>query len=286
MADDDESHYLDSFLEERLPALGLDFETYGAYVTGLVTAMDDDDDDEADWEGILELLQASSESHSDDEEVWAALKEEILKLQAEQHQMLKQEEDQKKQERLNEEQERLQQDIALAKKAEEEAIENSLKPKEVDEAKQALVARYAYDESESYDKDGNLVAKAGEDKVMTNKDLAVQVTQEKSNAMRQNTGGGKKVEQEKTKKSMEDKKRQKEERRNRATKGERHRWEANEVFQFVDSAPYGKLHIQLWDDDIDIELNSCSMVRYFAVWSPCRVLESLPRCFRTYHSFR
>jgi hypothetical protein len=221
--DEGAAHYLDAFLEERLPALGLDFETYGAYVTGLVVAMDEDDDDEADWDGILELLQASSESHSDDEEAWVGLKGEILKLQATQQEMLQQKDDALKREKLHQDQERLQQDIALAKKAEEEAVEKSLQPKEVDEAKRELVARYAYDESEVYDNNGILVESAKEDKVMTNKDLAIQVTQAKSNEMRQKTGGGKKEEQEKTAKSKQDKIRQKEERRNRTTKGERHR---------------------------------------------------------------
>jgi len=33
----DEDHYLDSYLSEILPALGLDAETYAPYVTGYVS---------------------------------------------------------------------------------------------------------------------------------------------------------------------------------------------------------------------------------------------------------
>jgi hypothetical protein len=80
--DSDEHHYLDSFLQERLPALGLDYETYGSYVRGLVDEDDGDtnadvESDNTTWDEIMDLLQASSETHCDDSEVWISLKQEI-----------------------------------------------------------------------------------------------------------------------------------------------------------------------------------------------------------------
>ena len=65
----DEDHFLASFLEERLPTLGLDAETYGPYLLGLLpmieegatvpdhgdgNANDNDGDDDEEWNGVLE----------------------------------------------------------------------------------------------------------------------------------------------------------------------------------------------------------------------------------------
>jgi hypothetical protein len=212
--DDDNAHYLDAYLQERLPALGLDYETYGSYVTGLT------EDDEADWDEIMELLQASSESHGDDDASWISLKEELQKRQARHEEELAEKMDKQKQERLEEDQERLLQDIALSQQAKEELLH--VKPKEIDDAKKALLARFAYDESETYDNDGKMVASGGtSDNVITNKDMAAQVNQEKSKELKQQSGSSKKDEQAKTKQAREDKVRGKEERRKKTTKGER-----------------------------------------------------------------
>ena len=43
-----------------------------------VLAGANEEKDEDEWDGVMELLQASSESHSDDEESWKNLKEEVL----------------------------------------------------------------------------------------------------------------------------------------------------------------------------------------------------------------
>ena len=72
--DDDEEHALTEFLSQRLPQLGLDAETYAPYLLPLLNA-DEKDDDE--WNGVLELLQASSETHSDDDTAWNALRVDI-----------------------------------------------------------------------------------------------------------------------------------------------------------------------------------------------------------------
>ena len=73
---EEEQHYLEAFLAESLPKLGLDQETYGPYITGT----DEEDDDLDD---IIELLRASSESHSDDDESWTAFKLQIVKRRRE-----------------------------------------------------------------------------------------------------------------------------------------------------------------------------------------------------------
>ncbi len=68
---DTEDHYLDSFLSQKLPELGLDAETYAPYVTG------NDGDDDDDLNELIELLRASSESHGDDDDAWKEFRDEI-----------------------------------------------------------------------------------------------------------------------------------------------------------------------------------------------------------------
>ena len=70
----DEDHYLDEYLSEALPKLGLDAETYGPYVTGF--ANEDEDTDEG-LDDLIELLRASSESHGDDDTSWQVFRDEI-----------------------------------------------------------------------------------------------------------------------------------------------------------------------------------------------------------------
>lgn len=70
-----EEHYLDSYLAEILPALGLDADTYAPYVT----ADNDDDDDGDSFDDIIELLKASSETHSEDDDAWENFRKEVIK---------------------------------------------------------------------------------------------------------------------------------------------------------------------------------------------------------------
>ena len=78
-----DEHYLSAYLEETLPEIGLDYETYGPYVTGLFPTTSDGgeednfEDVEEEINNIIELLQSSSETHSDDEQCWIQLKNEI-----------------------------------------------------------------------------------------------------------------------------------------------------------------------------------------------------------------
>ena len=68
-----EEHYLDSYLAEILPALGLDAETYAPYVTA------DNDDDDDNFDDIIGLLKASSETHSEDDDAWENFRKEVIK---------------------------------------------------------------------------------------------------------------------------------------------------------------------------------------------------------------
>ena len=79
--DSDEQHYLTPYLSKALPDRGLDYETYGPYVTGFA---DNDDDDETSFDDLIELLQASSETHGDDEASWSTFRNEVIQLR-EQH---------------------------------------------------------------------------------------------------------------------------------------------------------------------------------------------------------
>eukprot|EP00957_Ditylum_brightwellii_P182306 13888705-Ditylum_brightwellii.AAC.1 len=88
MASDE--HHLTPYLNETLPSLGLDPETYGPYVTGFDDDENDNDQDEDALNDLIELLRASSETHSDDEEAWEAFRKEIVKRQADHAKKLEQ----------------------------------------------------------------------------------------------------------------------------------------------------------------------------------------------------
>ena len=84
----EDNNLLLDYLNEILPTLGLDSETYAPYVMGCFENIDYDNDeadgllDETLDESLTEiigLLQASSETHSDDESAWEELKSEVLK---------------------------------------------------------------------------------------------------------------------------------------------------------------------------------------------------------------
>mmetsp|Transcript_22614 Transcript_22614/g.31582 ORF Transcript_22614/g.31582 Transcript_22614/m.31582 type:complete len:224 (-) Transcript_22614:66-737(-) len=223
MSDD---HFLSAFLESRLPELGLDFETYGPYVMGVVGSDGEDDQEEGSLDDILELLQASSETHSDDEEAWDGLKQEI-KVQLKQYTENQQKEEEKaRQIQKQQEQALLQKEIELAKEQQQlkEEAEGGAQ-EEMDEAKKALMARFAYDESEIYDESGNLTKPKGgnEEDVVNNKQFASKTRMDDAKKERQKHNASKKDAREETKKAKEEKNRLKEERKKRATKGERKR---------------------------------------------------------------
>jgi hypothetical protein len=220
----DEDHFLASFLEEKLPALGLDAETYGPYLLGLLpmeeAALLDDggrtegaDDDE--WHGVLELLQASSESHSDDMEAWQALKRDLLKR----YQELLADARERKAEadaRLLGAAKLVVASISDTKKEDKSEKKSSAID---EEAKRVMIARYAYEgDEDSEEEEGG-----DSGNVNANKQAAKQATIEGTKDVRKQNVQTKKDEQQKSKQAKQDKIKLKEERRKRATKGERKR---------------------------------------------------------------
>jgi hypothetical protein len=214
---DEEEHALAGFLNDRLDRLGLDAETYAPYLLPLLTEEEKDDEE---WESVMELLQASSESHSDDnqawedlrrdiEQAWATHKEDLEKLErvAGEKRVMEMEE------KLAEEKREVEEALAEAerKKSEEHAVGDGAG---IDAAKRALVARYAFEDDEN---------EGGDEGAPTNKEVAAQEKQEKGRELRGQSVQTKKEEQTKTKEANLQKARLKEDRRKRAVKGERKR---------------------------------------------------------------
>ncbi len=82
----DTNHLLQSYLDETLPTLGLDSDTYSPYVIACLDngsvggdGQGEVEVDEEELNEIMELLRASSESHSDDGAVWDEMKSEVLR---------------------------------------------------------------------------------------------------------------------------------------------------------------------------------------------------------------
>eukprot|EP00977_Amphora_coffeiformis_P006819 scaffold1498_cov163-Amphora_coffeaeformis.AAC.11 len=223
----EEDHVLTEFLNQRLPTVGLDAETYAPYLLPLLT---EDDKDDEEWQAVMELLQASSESHSDDDQAFADLRRDIVQAwqahtdkvaqlqQAESAQRAKELEQTLAQER---------QAVAAAlAEAEERKKAEATKPAAAavdDPSKRALLSRFAYDQDEDEDNNNN---KKGNDEAaapLTNQQIAEMAQREAQQALRGKAVQTKKEEQQKTAQAKLDKARLKEERRKKATKGERKR---------------------------------------------------------------
>lgn len=230
MSDDD--HYLDSYLTEVLPRLGLDAEMYTPYVTGFA---DDDGDDDAGLDDLIELLRASSETHSDDDAAWIEFREEFERRKKEH---VGGEEARKEEEingRRREEERVLEEEIRLAK---EHEIEVELKKKEdllnrdnLSAEKRALMEKFGWcAEDDDADAggggtgggDGGKGGDGGDAAPASNREYAAQMAKEHSKKQRSMTNTVSKSDSRvETKKAKDDKKAQKEARRKRATKGER-----------------------------------------------------------------
>ncbi len=197
-----------AFLEERLPQLGLDGETYGMYVLGT--------SDDEELQEIMQLLQASSEV--EDEIVWEQLTNDIQeKLKLDQRLKEEKEEEQRQHKKAL-----LEQSLAQAKEqlhTEPTTTTTTTKSHSsaVDEAtKKALLSRFAYDQ----DEDDNLEESEAP---LTNREAAAQASQEKSQELRSHKVQTKKEEQQKTKEQKASKQQLKEDRRKRTQKAERKR---------------------------------------------------------------
>ncbi|KAL3775907.1 hypothetical protein ACHAWO_012554 [Cyclotella atomus] len=219
----DEGHYLDEYLSEILPKLGLDAETYGPYVTGF--ANDDDDTDEG-MDDLIELLRASSESHGDDDALWQDFRNEILRRRKE---FLDGEDTIKEQRAAQLQQEQstsLQKEIELAQKNQLELAarkQHELESKKVENMSAdriALMAKFGYEN----DEDSDNAEEEEDDKPKTNREVAAEQNHLKnSRDLRSAAVQTKKDARAETKKAKELQAAKKEERRKRATKGERKR---------------------------------------------------------------
>lgn len=201
-----------AFLEERLPQLGLDGETYGMYVLGT--------SDDEELEEIMQLLQASSEvDDDDDEQVWIQLTKDIqekLKLDLQ----LKEDKERQKREQNKA---LLEEQLAQAKEQLQYTEPTTTTKKThtnsaIDDAtKKALLSRFAYDQ----DDDEEDLEES--DAPLTNREVAAMASQEQAKELRSHKVQTKKEEQQKTKEQKNSKQQLKEERRKRTQKGERKR---------------------------------------------------------------
>lgn len=204
------------FLQRRLPELGLDEDTYGPYVLGSTTTAENNDDGD-ELEDIMQLLQASTDQEGLEDAVWEELTRDI-------HAKLKLDQDIK---HRKEEAEREDKKAALQAKLEQAKLEqeqaktqeNTRKSQtsSVDDAtKQAMLARFAYEQEDDDMEDDE--EDAGRN---INKLAAAQASaKEKGPVVPVAT---KREEQQKTKDMKANKQQAKEERRKRAVKGERKR---------------------------------------------------------------
>lgn len=238
----EQEHYLLPYLQEKLPNLGLDLETYGPYVTGIFptsSTLDDDDHEHNDTDEslveIVELLQASSETHSDDDGIWETFKADIKDIQQRHFEHAEKTRTEQADLAREADAKRLQKEIEEAKKSEEDRIrqkmENQSNDETMDAAKRALIEQYSYDYTQ--DGDGNAIGGGDDDDTAanngggvssSNREHAAHTMREKTAKMKKsNNQVSKKDAREETKKAKEDKKNKKEERRKRAVKGERQR---------------------------------------------------------------
>mmetsp|Transcript_23201 Transcript_23201/g.54719 ORF Transcript_23201/g.54719 Transcript_23201/m.54719 type:complete len:208 (-) Transcript_23201:2287-2910(-) len=205
-------HHLDRYLETALPALGLDAETYGPYLTG-------SDEGDVELDDIIELFQASSESHSDDDEAWTKFKHDIIGRRRE---FLSAENERREQEASNikkKKAEELQKEIdasqqnAVELEARKIALLETAKLENMPAEKAALMAKFGYED----DGEGST------QKVPTNKDHAVAVNLANAQKARNLNKTTKLEEQKKTKAAKQSRDEKKEQRRMKSTKHERKR---------------------------------------------------------------
>ena len=228
--DSEEHPLLTLLLNERLPTLGLDAETYGPYIVALFPISETPDDSTGEevegWDEILELLQASSELQDLEDSVWEQLRADLVstwhsyrELQIEQHREKLMEKEQHLQKMLE-----VERDMALINaetkiNAPAGALNGSNTNSSIDDAaKRALLNRFGY-EDETNDDSGGKEGGANKSKADAT-DSSNVPTSTKPQHPPITT---KREEQQKTKAAQQQKVDAKEERRKRAVKGERRR---------------------------------------------------------------
>lgn len=255
MLDIENEHPLFSLLQERLPLLGLDVETYTPYVLALfpipasptifsMHEVNDSTNSEIEgWDDVVELLLASSDENLSEEDYGIALtqlKNDLIRhwityqyQQYEQKQSQLAEQEQNFQKLLQQERE-----LAVINEMTSAAAicggaDDNEARTDTDLAKQALLHRFGY-EDDDVDDDLNTsglnsVSRSATSK-LAGKDEAVNSTATSSlvksckfMSSGISTAPSKREEQQKTKLQQQQKVTAKEERRKRATKGERRR---------------------------------------------------------------
>ena len=228
----EEHPLLTLLLNERLPTLGLDVETYGPYIVALFPTTSTPSDEMVDelegWDEILELLQASSELQDLEINVWEQLKVDLIstwqsyRMQQDEQQKVKMLEKEQNLQKMLE----LECDIAKmnaeAKGNNFMGTSNSNNNSSIDEAtKRALLNRFGYEDDENYDEDGGATNKTKTDTI-ENTNITTPSTSTKQQQQHPPVTT-KREEQQKTKAAQQQKVDAKEERRKRTTKGERRR---------------------------------------------------------------
>jgi outer membrane biosynthesis protein TonB len=196
-----DEHPLLPLVQERLVALGLDEQVFAPYLLAFFPT-DQSVENDDDWDSVLELLQASSEH--DDASVWTTLQHDLCTAWQEHVQVALE-----TQQAMHLEQERLlRESLARAALEQQQPAEakSTLDPAAL-AAKQAMIARYGYEEDH-------------EEIVEEAKKLPV-ATAATTNS--QPVVATKQDERRKTKEAVLQKEKLKEERRKRAQKGERKR---------------------------------------------------------------
>ncbi len=218
----EEHPLLTLLLNERLPTLGLDIETYGPYIVALFPISDTPGDSIGEelegWDEIVELLKASSELQNLEDSVWEKLRVDLVstwqsyrELQIEQHREKLMEKEQHLQKMLEVERDMALMNAETKSNASAVTLNGSNNNSSIDDAaKRALLNRFGYEEDTNVDGGGKEGGTTDSSNMTSTKPQHPPVTT-------------KREEQQKTKAAQQQKVDAKEERRKRAVKGERHR---------------------------------------------------------------
>lgn len=236
-----EKHFLFSFLQQTLPSLGLDDEIYGPYLLGIFPQNENQSlakIDEEELNNVLDLLQGSSQTHASDREAFKTLGKELLE-RYEQYwceYRIKMEQLKKDAKKQQEEQRRRQETEEFQELAVEENKKERRKDPEEDLVKLRVIQQYAYDDSITYDANGDPIDTTNENKgredeaLITGKGYRFHSTTNNNNVGKDQqptpkpgTEKSKKTAREETARQKLMRIQAKEERRKRAIKGERRR---------------------------------------------------------------
>jgi hypothetical protein len=235
-----EPHFLFSFLQQTLPTLGLDDEIYGPYLLGIFPQADESQSvaeiDEEELNNVLDLLQGSSQTHASDGEAFTALRAELLERNENYWCEYRIKMEQLKKDAMQQlEEERKRQETEASEQVVKENKKDRRNDPEEDLVKLRVVQQYAYDDSITYDANGDPIdttnaIKGRGDEVLDSTGKGNRFNSSSNNVGKDQqpipkTGSekSKKAAREETARQKMMKIQAKEERRKRAVKGERRR---------------------------------------------------------------